>query len=111
MEKNQAINAFGALAHDSRLSIVRYLVKVGKEGAPAGDVGEAVGAAPSKASFHLAKLEQAGLVHSERSSRQIIYSIDFEKLAGLIDYLVHDCCQNDPEVLSCCDLPASDQCC
>jgi len=111
MIENQAVNAFGALSHESRLNIVRFLVKAGKAGAPAGDVGTAINAAPSNASFHLAKLEHAGLVISERSSRQIIYRADFTALAGLVNYLIHDCCQKDPDVLACCNLPHPDTCC
>ena len=40
----------------------------GEEGASAGSIGQAVDAAPSKVSFHIATLERAGLASSEKVS-------------------------------------------
>ena len=51
-----------------RLKIVRHLVTCGEEGASAGSIGQAVDAAPSKVSFHIATLERAGLASSEKVS-------------------------------------------
>ena len=94
----QALDAFGALSQATRLQMVRALVVAGPDGLAAGAVGEAVGASSSSASFHLANLERAGLVQSRRDARSIIYSANFEGLAGLVDFLMRDCCQGRPEV-------------
>ena len=102
MKESQAIEAMGALAHEIRLKIVRHLISCGQSGDAAGLIGKAVGAAPSKVTFHMATLEKAGLVTSVRESRHIIYSISFAKMGALINYLLADCCKNDPGILSCC---------
>jgi len=102
MIESQAIDAFGALSHELRLKIVRYLVMAGGNGASAGSIGEAVGAAPSKISFHVAILERANIITAEKVSRQIIYRISFEQIGFLVDYLLRDCCGLDEEVLKCC---------
>lgn len=105
MNENQALSAFSALSNETRLKVLRYLVTCGKAGQSAGVIGEAVGAAPSRASFHLAALEHAGLVSSVRRSRQIVYQADFKQLGTLVNFLLTDCCQNDPLVRSYCEMP------
>ena len=102
MDQGQAIAALGALAQETRLEIVRYLVRCGTEGASAGDIATAVGASSSRASFHLANLENAGLVQARRASRSIVYRARFEQLGAVIGYLLEDCCGGADEVRRCC---------
>ena len=96
--ETQALNAFGALSQATRLQMVRILVMAGRDGLAAGAVGDAVGASSSSASFHLSHLERAGLVQSRREARSIIYTADFDGLAGLVGFLMRDCCQGHPDV-------------
>lgn len=98
LDEQQALEAFGALSQQTRLQMVRVLVVAGPGGMAAGAVGEQVGASSSGASFHLANLERAGLIQSRREARSIIYSANYDALAGLIDFLMMDCCQGRPEV-------------
>ena len=98
MNETQALEAFGALSQGTRLAMVRALVVAGPEGLSAGAVGNAVEVSSSGASFHLANLERAGLVTSRRVSRSIIYSASYDSLAGLVAFLMRDCCQGHPEV-------------
>ncbi|MCB1372552.1 MAG: helix-turn-helix transcriptional regulator [Rhodovulum sp.] len=98
LDEVQARDAFAALSQPTRLRMVRALVVAGPEGMAAGAVAGAVGAAPSSASFHLASLERAGLVTSQRMARSIVYAANYPALAGLVDFLTHDCCQGHPEV-------------
>lgn len=111
MNESQVIDALGALSHETRLRIIRHLVVKGEEGDPAGAIGLAVDAAPSKITFHISALERAGLVSSERVSRQIIYRVDFSKIGALINYLMRDCCNNNATVLATCGISGSDHCC
>lgn len=98
IDEMQALDAFGALSQATRLQMVRVLVVAGTDGLAAGAVGDAVGASSSSASFHLAHLERAGLVQSRRSARSIIYTASYEGLAGLVEFLMRDCCQGHPDV-------------
>lgn len=101
MNERQALGAFTALSQETRLRIVRLLVTAGPEGLAAGAIGEAMdGAASSRMSFHLSHLEQAGMVESRREGRSIIYSAALPVLAGLVEFLMRDCCQRHPEVCS-----------
>ncbi len=97
-----AIDALGALAHETRLSVFRMLVKAGPEGMIAGAIAEQQGVPPSTMSHHLATLERAGLVQSHRESRLIHYHADYPGMRRLLMFLMQDCCQGAPEM--CADL-------
>ncbi len=102
MNEADTISALAALAQETRLRIVKYLVTKGPDGAAAGEISEVVDAAASRASFHLATLEDAGLILSERQSRSIVYRVDFDQIGALMKYLIEDCCQNNADVRACC---------
>jgi len=102
MDEKQALDILGAIAQETRLRIVRYLVLCGAEGASAGAIGKQVDATSSRASFHLSALENAGVISSERQSRHIIYRAKFGNLGGVISFLLNDCCDNHPDILGCC---------
>lgn len=93
-----AVDALGALAHETRLSVFRALVKSGAHGMVAGAIAEHCCVPPSTMSHHLATLERAGLVHSERESRLIHYRADFPGMRRLLAFLMRDCCQGAPEL-------------
>src|SRR3546814_14862260 len=97
-----AVEALGALAHDTRLSVFRMLVKAGPDGLIAGAIAQAANVPPSTMSHHLGILERAGLVESERESRLIHYRADYEGMRRLLAFLMEDCCQGVPEM--CADL-------
>lgn len=95
-----AVDALGALAHETRLAVFRMLVQAGPDGMIAGAIAENCGVPPSTMSHHLATLERAGLVHSERESRLIHYRADFPGMRRLLIFLMQDCCQGMPEMCS-----------
>jgi ArsR family transcriptional regulator len=97
-----AVDALGALAHETRLSVFRMLVQAGPEGLIAGAIAGQAAVPPSTMSHHLATLERAGLVQSQRESRLIRYRIDFAGMRRLLAFLLQDCCQGMPEM--CTDL-------
>ncbi|MEX0589854.1 MAG: metalloregulator ArsR/SmtB family transcription factor [Xanthobacteraceae bacterium] len=98
MKESQALRSFAALAQDTRLAILRLLVRAGPAGFAAGAIADEVGVSPSNLSFHLKELERAGLVDARREARSIIYSADYAALRGLIQFLTEDCCAGRKEV-------------
>ncbi len=115
MESKHAIEAFQALAQETRLAALRLLVQAGPNGVPAGVIAERLAVQPSTLSTHLAILERAGLVGSRRQQRHIFYAAQFEGLRALLSFLMEDCCQGRPEIcggletknLAACGPPAS----
>jgi len=102
MEILNAVSALSALAQESRLQIFRFLVQAGKNGVPAGKIGEKLDLPPSTLSFHLSQLKQAGLLACRRESRTLFYSANYDSMNELLAYLMENCCQGQPEK---CDLP------
>jgi DNA-binding transcriptional ArsR family regulator len=96
MDEPRALAAFNALSQETRLRIVRLLVRAGPDGMAAGLVAEAAGVGFSNVSFHLKELERSGLVSSRRAARSIIYTAALPALAGLVEFLMRDCCQGHP---------------
>jgi DNA-binding transcriptional ArsR family regulator len=103
-----SVDALGALAHETRLSVFRMLVQAGPDGMIAGAIAGHCGVPPSTMSHHLATLERAGLVQSERESRLIHYRADFTSMRRLLAFLMQDCCKGLPEM--CSDLTESLSC-
>jgi ArsR family transcriptional regulator, arsenate/arsenite/antimonite-responsive transcriptional repressor len=102
VEQSKALAALSALANETRLDLVRRLIVRGEKGMCAGGIALELGMSASRLSFHLAALEQAGLVSARRESRHIIYAVDHRSMGGLIGYLLNDCCKADPKVSACC---------
>lgn len=98
MEMNDAVNALSALAHAGRLAVFRELVTAGPQGLAAGEVSRRLGIAPNTLSAGFTILAHAGLVTSRRDGRSIIYAAAFGQMAGLLGFLMEDCCQGRPEV-------------
>jgi len=98
MKHEQAVRGFSSLGHEVRLGIFQCLVEAGPEGMAAGRIAERLGISPSSLTFHIAHLERAGLVHSQREGRSIIYVADFGSMGDLVDFLTNQCCGGHPEV-------------
>ncbi len=99
MEKSRVIDGLAALAQESRLDIMRYLVRKGAPGATAGRIGEQFGLPSATLAFHLNSLTAAGLLTRERAGRHSIYRADFGAVHALTAYLLQNCC-SDAEAAS-----------
>lgn len=98
MDERQAKTAFAALSQETRLRIVRMLVRAGPDGMAAGAIADAAEVSASNVSFHLKDLEHAGMITARREARSIIYSADYGTLTALIQFLMKDCCAGHPEI-------------
>ena len=95
MEKQDAIGALAALAHETRLDIYRTLVRAGREGLAAGAVATSLGIPAATLSFHLKELKNAGVIRCQREGRSLIYSPRFDAMTSLVDYLSENCCEGE----------------
>jgi DNA-binding transcriptional ArsR family regulator len=99
MKIKKAVDALSALAQESRLSVFRLLVKQGPSGLAAGTISAKLGIPAPTLSFHLSQLSRQGLVDSRRKSRSIIYAANYQKIEGLIKFLMENCCQGSRKEL------------
>jgi len=100
MDKKSAIAGFSALAQESRLTAFRFLVSCSPDGKNAGEIARHCRVPHNTMSTHLAILERAGLIESERAGREVIYAADISGLRGLVDFLAKGCCGGRPEICS-----------
>ncbi len=94
----RAVEGLSALAHESRLSIFRLLVRAGTDGVAAGEIARKLDVLPNTLSASLAVLSNAGLVTSRRDGRSIIYAADYDRMTSLLTFLVEDCCNGDAAI-------------
>lgn len=105
METKTVVQAFGALAQETRLGIYRLLVAAGPQGLAAGAIAEKLDLPPATLSFHLKELNLAGLARSRQEGRFVIYTADFDTMLGLVSFLTENCCGGKTCVAECA--PAS----
>ena len=98
MNEREGKEAFGALAHEHRLQIYRFLMQKYPEGASSGDIAESLGLPASTMSNHLRRLERAYLLKSWRVERNVFYAIDTVGSRGLVSFLAEDCLRGHPEI-------------
>jgi len=92
MENEMAAKRLAELGHNTRLSIFRYLVKVGSSGAPVGEIQAKLDVPGSTLSHHINRLVSVGLIRQVRDSRTLYCVPQFDVLRELIEFLLAECC-------------------
>jgi len=99
MNQEQAIESFTALAQESRLAVIRLLVRESPNGLPVGEISRKLNIVQSTLSGHLGVLKRTGLLKSTRHQREIHYAARLETMGELIRFMLEDCC--DGQVNNC----------
>lgn len=97
MKINYAVGSFEALAHATRLGVLRLLIPAGVNGLAAGDISTRLDLAPNSLSFHLGRLVNAGLIECRRSGRNLFYAANYARVAELVRFLSNECCADIPD--------------
>ena len=98
MKQNDAIKMLSAIAHDGRLTLMRKLIQAGPDGVSAGDLARFAGIGATTASAQLLVLANAGLVRHERAGRGVTYYAEYDRMSGLLAFLMKDCCCERQEI-------------
>ena len=77
MDDSSVAASLGELGNIHRLSIFRFLVKAGHEGAPVGDIQKALEIPNSTLSHHLSRMAKVGLITQNKKSRTISLPTQF----------------------------------
>lgn len=89
-----AADAFAALGSEQRLSILRALVRAGREGLTVGLLQAKTGMAASTLNHHLRALSGAGVIEQERDGRRVICRARYARIEGLAAFLLSECCED-----------------
>ncbi|GJL99498.1 MAG: transcriptional regulator [Methyloligella sp.] len=100
MDKLDALSSFAALAQETRLDVLKLLIKAGEQGMSAGEIGEQLGIKQNTMSANLNNLARTNLVTNKREGRSIRYYANFSGIRELIGFLMEDCCGGNPEICS-----------
>ncbi len=98
MDTKTALVAFSAIAQETRLDVLRLLVRRGDIGALSGEIGAALDVRQNTMSANLGILHGAGLIRKSREGRAVRYFADIEGVQGLVGFLMEDCCGGRPEL-------------
>ncbi len=91
MDYKLLVKAFSALAQESRVKILKKLVKFGQEGLCPCNLVQQLDLTNSNLSFHLKELENAGLIRKEKQGKFIHYYANCDFIKSLGDFLIDDC--------------------
>lgn len=97
IDQESLIKIFKSLSQETRLDIFLSLVRAGPKGRPAGAIAEQFDLTGPTISFHLKTLYQAGLVDSRREQQSIIYSVKFDRVVEVAQFLARNCCAGQLE--------------
>jgi DNA-binding transcriptional ArsR family regulator len=85
------------LGNQTRLRIVRLLVRAGDEGRTVGDLQRDIGIPASTLSHHLSHLRSAGIVWQEREGTVLHCFVEFKMISELVNFLTAECCSGKSE--------------
>jgi len=89
---------FAALGTESRLQILRLLLKAHPEGLVVGDIQSELGIPASTLSHHLERLRGEGLAAVRREGTYLRYSANTASLEDLLGFLFAECCSRSNAV-------------
>ena len=92
LELAEAADVLAQLGNQTRLQIVRILVKAGDVGMPVGDIQQRVQVPASTLSHHLQHLKSAGLISQTRESNVLRCKAQYSRLNQIGAYLLSECC-------------------
>lgn len=93
MNNDQKIaRLFSALAHPSRITILRALLARGDAGLQFGELADEVGLAASTLTHHLREMEDAGVLVREPLGRSTRLRLDLSALEATVVELTSLCC-------------------
>ncbi len=88
---------FSAMGSESRLKVLKVLVRAGESGLTVGEIQERTGIAPSTLAHHLKFLAGGGVVVQEKAGRSTINRANFDQLRVLADFILGECCADAPQ--------------
>lgn len=92
----EAAQGFAAMGSESRLQVLRCLIRAGHDGLLVQEIQQRSGIAPSTLAHHLKFLTGAGVVEQERSGRSTVNRANFDQLEQLANFILSECCADSP---------------
>jgi len=94
MKLETAAGILAQLGNETRLRIVRHLVKAGEEGVTVGELQAHLGIPGSTLSHHINHLKHAGLVTQQREGTTLYCRMNYKTMESVMEFLNDKCCIN-----------------
>ena len=92
MNLKSAVPILAELGNETRLAIVRLLVRAGDGGLTVGVIQRATGVPGSTLSHHLQRLRAVGLVSHTRDGAALCCRADIGRIRNVASFLIEECC-------------------
>lgn len=92
LDYETAASLFSQLGNQTRLKIVRELVRAGSTGMAVGEIKNRLGTPDSTLSHHIQQLRNVGLVRQTREKTVLRCSLHFQRLDDIVKFLTDECC-------------------
>lgn len=92
LDYDTAATLLSQLGNQTRLKIVRELVRAGRSGMAVGAIQQKLGIPNSTLSHHINHLRSVGLVHQKRESTVLRCYVDYAKIDQVVTFLTEECC-------------------
>ena len=92
LDYDKAAALLSQLGNQTRLKIVRELVRAGKTGMAVGEIQKKLGTPNSTLSHHINHLRGVGLIRQTRESTVLRCFIEFDKIEKIVQFLTEECC-------------------
>lgn len=94
MQTRMAAKVFAELGNPTRLEILRFLIKTGRDGLSIGEIQRRMKVPLSTLAFHLRGLVEAQLVEQEKFGRTVMCRPRFDTVNNAITFLKDECCSS-----------------
>lgn len=98
-----AAQGFAAAGSESRLAVLRALVRAGHDGLATGQIQQRLDIPASTLAHHLKFLAAANLIVQEKQGRMVLNRANYAHIEALAGFLLHECCADAAE----CKIDAS----
>jgi ArsR family transcriptional regulator, arsenate/arsenite/antimonite-responsive transcriptional repressor len=92
LETEIAAQGFAAAGSESRLIVLRALVRSGEPGLTVGEIQQRTEIPASTLAHHLKFLAAGGLIVQEKQGRAVINKANYRHIEALAAFLTHECC-------------------
>ena len=87
-----AAQGFAAAGSESRLGVLRVLIRAGSDGLTVSDIQQRLDIPASTLAHHLKFLAAGELIVQEKQGRAVMNRANYDQLRALADFLMHECC-------------------
>jgi DNA-binding transcriptional ArsR family regulator len=102
LDPEVAAQGFAAAGSDSRLRVLRVLVRAGIDGLTISDIQQRTEIAASTLAHHLRFLTSGGLITQQKEGRNVVNRADYQRIQALAEFLITECCA-DAKTECCVD--------